>query len=305
MKKFLLKTSLYTLLCFIILSLVLVFYGSYIDYFYEKFTSPKAQSMIIGDSRGMQGIQPRIINEELKNSSFQLPVLNYSFTIAQAAIGPLYNTSIHRKLDQTGKDGLFIISITPWMLSSDKANDNSKGEFREANGPPHNLKNVSSNPNYEYVFKNLSYFHFQGLFGRNAKMHKDGWLEENNLPKDSTVFKRWKENQKQMMLRLTKDYEVSDLRLKSLDSLIKSLSSYGKVYMLRTPIDKEFLEIENLFFPEFDQTILALAEKHKIKYRDFNKLEYRKDYKTYDGHHLDKYGGVFFTKDICNFIKSN
>tara|TARA_R110000868_G_scaffold317430_2_gene578264 strand:- start:4844 stop:5770 length:927 start_codon:yes stop_codon:yes gene_type:complete len=301
MKKFLLKSLLYFMICFTLVSVILLCFGGYADYFYVKFTTPKAKSMIIGGSRSMQGIQPRIINEKLKELNYDLPIFNYSFTIAQAPIGAPYTASILKKLDQTTTNGLFIISITPWMLS-DNIEKDVDGKYREADDLPHNMVNVTMNPNYEYLAKNLSYFHFKGIFRQKSQMHKDGWLEESNLPKDTTTFINWKKKQKKMLLRFTNEYKVSQRRLKSLDILIKTLNKYGQVVLVRTPIDKDFLQIENTFFKNFDSTIKKVCKENNILYFNFNDGQNNFSYKTYDGHHIDKYGGVIFTTAVCDSI---
>tara|TARA_R110002033_G_scaffold143840_2_gene181943 strand:- start:15164 stop:16027 length:864 start_codon:yes stop_codon:yes gene_type:complete len=277
-------------------------YGGNIDYFYNKFTTPKAKSMIIGDSRSMQGIQPTIINHKLKTENFELPILNYSFTIAQAPIGPLYAESILKKLDNSSKEGMFIISMTPWMLASDNNKfDNNLGEFREEGAPPHNMNFVSMNPNYEYLLKNLNYFHFKALFRQTSTMHKDGWLEEINLPDSPEVFNSWKKNQQHIFEKMIAEYVVSSLRLKSLDDLIKRLKKHGKVYIVRMPIDLDFLAMENSFYKGFDNDMKTVSKKNNILYINFNNGS-ANSFKTYDGHHLDKKGGAIFTEILCDSV---
>lgn len=275
-------------------------YGGYVDYFYNKFTTPNASSLIIGDSRALQGIQPEIINDYFSNDKFNLPMFNYSFTIAQSLIGPLYRKSILKKIDKETKNGLFIIAINPWMLGSKKNNENEKGKFKETGAPPHNMNFVSMNPNFEYLIKNYNYFHFKAIFRKKSFLHKDGWLEENNLPNDSLIFKEWKKNQIKMFGSFNENYKISSLRKKSLDTLIKNLKNYGQVYLIRTPIDKEILEIENIFYPNFDIDIDAISKSNRISYFNFNKSN--NNYSTYDGHHIDKYGGILFSKAICDSI---
>jgi len=304
MKKFLLKASLYIFICFSITSVILIFYGGSIDYFYEKFTTPKAKSMIIGGSRSMQGLQPKILNKELKGLGLELPFFNYSFTVSQAPIGELYNNSIIKKLDHTTKNGVYIISITPWMLANEIAEDGKEEIFREINQPPHNMTNVSMNPNYEYLLKNLSYFHFRGVFKQNSTMHKDGWLEQKYFPEDSATYKSWKNTQKEMLLRFVDDYKISQIRLKSLEKLLKTLKNNGQVFIVRTPIDNDFLGIENKFFKDFDNYIYNLCEKSDAKYFNFNNGSSKLKYKTYDGHHLDKEGSAYFSKVVSDSIKS-
>ena len=126
-RKLIIKLCLYGTICMAITTFILLEYGGNIDYFYVKFTSPKTKSMIIGDSRSLQGIQPTVINSYFKNNDLNLPILNYSFTIAQALIGPLYNESILKKIDKTSNNGLFIIAITPEMFTEHKGYNNTAG----------------------------------------------------------------------------------------------------------------------------------------------------------------------------------
>ncbi|WP_128755183.1 hypothetical protein [Aquimarina sediminis] len=305
MRLLLLKLGLFFMCCLGITTFVLVKYGGNVDYFYQKFTTPKATSMIIGDSRSMQGIQPRVINERFKELEYQLPIFNYSLTIAETPIGPLYNKSIEKKLDQTSQNGVFIISVTPWMFGSDKNNDNDKGEFREAGRPPHNMRFVNTNPNYEYLFKNLTYFHFKALFRKTSTMHKDGWLEENNLPKNPKVFEEWKKRQGRLFDKMIRNYETSSLRLESLDELVKKLKEHGEVYLVRMPIDLDFIDVEKSFYLNFDKDINDIAKTNNIDYFNFNAPDRHSTFKTYDGHHLDKHGGLEFTNILCDSILKN
>jgi hypothetical protein len=280
----------------------LVYFGGYIDYFYEKFTTPKASSMIIGDSRGMQGIQPSVIENYFIKNEYDTPIINYSFTIAQAHIGPLYHESILKKIDPSTKNGLFIIAINPWMLGSNNNNNNRLGEFKEKDTPPHNMTIVDKNPNFEYFLKNFNYFHFKGIFRKNSFLHKDGWLEERNLPKDSATFKSWKSQQLEIFKGFKENYKISDLRQKYLSIIIKDLKKFGEVYLIRTYIDKEMLLLENRFYPNFDNFISTTAKQNNIPYFNYTNEYSQIKFKTYDGHHINKYDGVIFTKTICDSI---
>lgn len=301
MKTFLIKSLSFFILIILLLTIFLNTYGGYVDYFYNKFTTPNTSSMIIGDSRALQGIQPKIINKYFSNKEFELPMLNYSFTIAQGLIGPLYRKSILKKIDSNTKNGLFIISINPWMLGSKKENNNNIGEFKEEGSPPHNMNFVSMDPNFEYLLKNYNYFHFKAVFRKKSFLHKDGWLEESNLPNDSIIFNDWKKNQIKMFNGFIENYKVSVFRKKSLDTLINDLKKHGHVYLVRTPIDKEILDVEENFYPGFDREIDALSKSHNIPYFNFNKYT-NHNYSTYDGHHINKFGGKPFTKAICDSI---
>ncbi len=303
MRLLLLKLGLFFVICITIVSFVLLKYGGYVDFFYEKFTTPKAKSLIIGDSRSFQGVQPSVINNYFDNREYEFPILNYSFTIAQALIGPYYNRSIFKKLDETSKNGLFIICLTPEMLATKKGYDNTKGEFREKGQPPHNLKFVSMNPNYEYFIKNLSFFHFKGAFGKHSKLHKDGWLEETNLPSDIETLNSWKKANIDDFLKDISDYKLSKIRIESLKLLVKKLKTHGEVFLVRMPISDEFLSQENKYYPKFDFILDSISKTTDIKYLNFNKMANK--YETYDGHHINKFSGKIFTKDLCDLISIN
>lgn len=303
MKTFIVKSLLFFTIIVTLLGLYLINYGNYIDYFYNKFTTPKFKSLIVGDSRGLQGIRPKIIDNELRNMNFELPILNYSFTIAESHIGELYRKSILKKLDNNAKNGLYIISITPWMLSSKRDNNNYHGEFKESNKPPHNMIDVSMNPNFEYFIKNYDHFNFKGVFRKNSNLHMDGWLEAKNLPKDSITFKKWKGTQLNIFKGFTEKYIVSEYRKKSLDTLIKNLKKHGRVVLVRSPVDKDMLDLENSFFPNFNSFLKNITKTNKIQYFNFNQSKINLNFQTYDGHHLNKHGSKLFTQLLCDSIK--
>ncbi|MCF7560779.1 hypothetical protein L3X39_09025 [Sabulilitoribacter multivorans] len=303
MKSLVIKLCLFLIICLTIISFLLFNFGGNIDYFYEKFTTPKTKSMIIGDSRSFQGIQPSIINEYFKNSNVELPMFNYSFTIAQAIIGPLYNKSILKKLDKSTKNGLFIISITPQMLTEHDGYSNINGEFREQGQPPHNMIFVDVNPNYEYFFKNLSFFHFKAMFRKSSTTHKDGWLEETNLPRNEKVFEEWKSNGIEVFLKEAKKASLSNTRIESLHELINQLKEKGNVYLLRMPISNEYYGYEEKYFPEINKILDSISKLTNVDYFNFNNI--KNSYGTYDGHHLNKFDGKIFSKDLCDLIQSS
>ncbi len=277
-----------------ILTLTLNQWGGYIDYFYNKFTTPKASSLILGDSRSFQGLQPKVINEQLKDCNFKLPIFNYSFTIAQITYDSLYLSSIKRKLDTTKTNGLFVLSVHPYVLSE----RNGGTDFSDA--PPHNMYFVDKNPNFEYLIRNLDYFHFRGVFRKSSKTHKDGWLEETNLPDNTRILAEWKENQENLYSKFSKEWMKSKDKLNSLEEIMCYLSQFGNVFLVRMPVDIEILNIENAYWPDFNACIEEISANNQIPYLDFSNVNNR--YSTYDGVHIDKFSGVDFAIDLCDSI---
>ncbi|MDO6853299.1 hypothetical protein Q4599_06885 [Cellulophaga lytica] len=306
MKKFILKAFIFLILVISVLSFILVKYGGYVDYFYNKFTSPAATSLILGDSRSLQGIQPKIINDYFKNAKLDTPILNYSFTLKQISYGKPYLESIKLKLDKTTKNGLFIISVHPFVLSDrSENNEEQNGIFFEEDMPPHNMKNVNSNPNYEYLYKNFDYFHFRGIIRKSSKTHKDGWLEETNLPNDTILLNTWKKNQIKLYSGFASAWKKSNLRLKSLEELCEYLEQYGQVKLVRLPIDKELLDIENKYWGNFNQDMSKISEKTNANFINFSLPSPKDKFSTYDGIHIDKFAGVYFTKALCDSISKS
>ncbi|WP_395052118.1 hypothetical protein [Flavobacterium sp.] len=302
MKKFLYKLVLFSFLLTAILSFILIQYGGNVDYFYLKFTTPKQASFIIGDSRSFQGIQPKVIDDYFNNGEFNLPMFNYSFTISQSTYGELYTQSIKDKMQLDTKNGLYILTVHPWLLAQ-RENDNfEKKIFSEANHPPHNMNFVSMNPNFEYFFKNFNFFHFKALIKQNSELHKDGWMEEKNLPKDTITLNRWKENQIKIYNGFFIRWKKCEYRMQELQKLIVFLKSHGKVVLVRMPVDSKLLNLEEQFWTNFDTDIEKIVKKEKVSYFNFSKNNI---YPTYDGNHIDKFGGVIFTKALCDSIKNN
>lgn len=299
MKKFLLKISLFFILTIFGLSIILLKFGGYVDYFYEKFTVPKQTSLILGDSRSMQGIQPRIIDQELKGSGYNLPIFNYSFTVAQINYGKPYTKSIKKKL-QPSKNGLFIVSVHPWLFTEREDDDSKNGKYSELHAPPQNMNFVNINPNFEYFLKNFKYFHFRTIIRQTAELHKDGWMEESNLPKDSVTLNNWKDNQVKMYQNFSKKWSRSPQRVNDFIDMITYLQENGRVVMVRMPVDVKILSVENNFWNNFDAEMRTISQRMNVSYINFSKSN---NYQTYDGNHIDKYGGVIFTKELCDSIK--
>ncbi|CAM3385091.1 SGNH/GDSL hydrolase family protein [Flavobacterium longum] len=299
MRKFLWKSALFFGIVLAIVSFVLLRYGGYIDYFYEKFTVGKQSSFIIGDSRAHQGIQPRVIDSYFRKNEFDGPMFNYSFTISQAAYGKPYTESILKKLKPDTKNGLFILTVDPWLLAQREKDNVANGFFEEQTSPPHNMWFDSMNPNFEYFIRNFRFLHLKSIIRKSSMLHKDGWLEESNLPTDSLMLADWKKNQLRIYRDFAKHWKRCDYRKTDLQILIEKLKPHGKIFLVRTPIDAKLLAIEDQFWLGFDQDIETIAHKTGVPYLNFVREDV---YRTYDGNHLDKFGGKVFTAHLCDSI---
>ena len=151
MKAFLLKfsifTGLYSLSCFAIFSLA----DGSTDAFYVKFTTPKQSSLIIGSSRAAQGLIPNIIVEKQADNK----LYNYAFTI-HTPYGKAYYNSIEKKLDHQSKDGLFLVCVNPWTLSSMTKNSEDSLHIRELGSFIEETHFVHMKPNIEYLIESFA-----------------------------------------------------------------------------------------------------------------------------------------------------
>lgn len=299
MRKFIYKLAVFTLLILSILVLLLTQYASYIDYFYIKFTSSKQKALIVGDSRSFQGIQPSFFKGQIEKE-FQLPIYNYSFTVAQATYGEAYLASMLKKIDPNTKNGLFILTVNPWLLAERENDDFEKGIYFETNLPPHNMDFPNMNPNFEYFFKNYNYFHFKAIARKITKVHKDGWMEDSTYPKDSIAAKKLKQIQIDLYNGFPKKWKKNDFRLQKLSKTITVLKKHGTVFLVRMPSSAPILAIENNFWVGFDADIHAIAKKNAVYYIDYTKKP--NPYQSHDGVHLSIKGGELFTKSLCDSI---
>ncbi|HEX9980732.1 MAG TPA: hypothetical protein VGB50_09240 [Flavobacterium sp.] len=299
MKKFLIKLSVFGAVAAAIIIFILMRFGGYVDYFYQKFTSPPQKSLILGDSRSFQGIQPSVIKNEMAGN-FGMPILNFSFTLAQTAYGDELFNSVRQKLDPETKNGLFIINVHPWLFAQRDEDDFSNDKFFEAAVPPNNMHFLSLNPNVEYFFRNYSYFHFKAIIRRNSIVHDDGWLEEFYLPNDKKILAEWKKTQITLYKGFIKKWKKTDYRLKRFNEMVKFLDKHGTVVLVRMPVDKEITEVENVFWKDFDADMARVAEENKSVYLNFSTVQ--ENYHKYDGVHLEKEAGAAFTKALCDSI---
>ncbi|MDG1804975.1 hypothetical protein [Flavicella sp.] len=277
------------------------FADGYTDPFYLRFTSPKQKSLIIGTSRAAQGIQPKLLNENLIHSRYK-PVFNYSFTLLHSPYGETYFNAIKAKVNDKINDGLFILAVDPWSISS-RNNINYEIETKKELG---RLQFYNMNPNYDYLMNAYRNSVFGLLNKKDTSMllHQDGWLEV-NVSMESDELLRRKLFKKKQYLDNAKIYEFSKKRMFWLHKTVEFLQKYGTVILVRIPVGDEILKIENTFFPNFDLVI----NQNFLNISYLNYKEFGNEYSYIDGNHLYKKSGEKFTlklaKDINNIIVCN
>lgn len=175
MKDFIVKSLVYGILVSLGFVSVLLLADGSTDAVYAKFTSPKQKGLIVGTSRANQGINPTPINKLLKCNLY-----NYAISLGESPYGPVYYKSILKKLDRSGKNEVFIVSVDPWCISSDEKRINDVSGFSEKKRCVGTTENVTSSPNLSYLFKYFKGNYYRILFRRisfPSKVHKNGWQE--------------------------------------------------------------------------------------------------------------------------------
>lgn len=297
-------------MCFAILVLTSVLFvfsladGS-TDAMYLKFTTPKQSSLILGSSRAAQGIQPKYLESILEHTD----IYNYAFQIPSSPYGEIYLESIKNKVNKHAENGLFILEVNPWTLSTTVDSTTNKSFLIEKDGFLEHTKYVCMNPNLEYLFESFEKKYVDIIRNRNKKgnyqtyfVEDDGWLHV-TVKSDKfskTVSVKMKIEMYRNKLKTYKGF--SSFRIYYLSKTIQFLKQYGEVYLVRVPVIQSLLEIENELEPEFDNVIKKIANENKAYY--INMMPELKKYGYTDGNHLDVISGKQFSIDLANKIKT-
>ena len=285
------------------------------DNFYLRFTSSKQNSLIIGTSRSAQGIHPNILDSVL-NLEENNGIYNYSFSINNSSYGKEYYYAIKNKINESAKNGLFIVTVDPWAISSDTTlNDNeidSESIF-------YSKKHYNSYPNYEYLIKNYkkgwgnillkriesnilirnqnSLSKIKGAF---TYLRKDGLLEV-YTSMDSTYVKQNIQKKVYNYNTSMSSNKFSKFRFLYLRKTIQLLKKHGEVYLVRMPVHTSLFKIEDSYDPQFDKRIMNLANKTNVDYLNF--ADNATQYSYTDGNHLYINDAKIFSNQLAERIK--
>ena len=290
------QTILFCSISFLLYLIILTNADGHTDPFYLRFTSSKQTNLILGTSRAAQGIQPTILD-----SILNVPFYNYSFTIEHSPFGEIYLNSIKNKIDKNTKDGIYILSVNPWSISSRGNLPNDLGQFRENSGFLAHVKSVNQNPNLYYILRELKGKYYSVLFKSLSSMfvHDNGWLEV-SINMDSLSMNSRINAKIDSYADLASQYKYSQLRYEYLIKTIKYLKKNGDVYIVRLPVHNKMLDIENDFMPDFDDKIKKIKPLIDGYY---NMTSDNYIYRYTDGNHLFKNSGKLVTIKIAKWIK--
>jgi len=301
MKTFIIQISVFSALFFLMALGILSLADGNSDGHYAKFTSPRQSSLIIGTSKAAQGLQPEIMNNVLGRKD----IYNYSFTLGHSPYGPAYLESIKKKIDPDAKNGIFIVTVDPYSLSSRLKDPDDLAKFRENGRFIEDIKYVNNNPNFEYL---IWHYPEQYIYLITSKLnyvnddflHNDGWEEVNVSMKEKIVKERVTGKLKDYQKTLP-TYNFSQVRYSYLEKTIQFLQQHGKVYLVRLPVSKAFLEMENSVMLNFDLKMEKLSVTNNIRF--LNLTTQASEYEYTDGNHLYKTSGAVVTRKIAEWIK--
>jgi hypothetical protein len=287
------------------------------DNFYLRFTSSKQNSLIIGTSRSAQGIHPNILDSVLNLGDIN-SMYNYSFSINNSSYGKEYYYAIKNKINESGKNGLFIITVDPWAISSDTTLHDNEIDI-DIESIFHSMKYYNSCPNYEYLIKNYkkgwgnillkriesnilfrNRHYFGKIDGSFTYLRKDGLLEVYTSMDSVYVIKNIQKKISHYNRSMSCN-KFSEFRFSYLRKTIQLLKKHGEVYLVRMPVHTSLLKIENSFDPKFDKRIMSLANSTHAEYLNFagNSTQYSYT----DGNHLYIKDAKIFSIELAERIK--
>jgi hypothetical protein len=303
MKQFLLKTGVAAGLAVALHLLAGLMADGWTDAYYLRFTGERQQNLILGTSRAAQGISPAELNAELDRRFF-----NFGFTGMTSPYGEVYLRATLEKLDPAAGDGMFILAVDPWGLSS--LVDSKTGEERlpEETEVLNEICSFNATPNYEYLVREYSagwgriILNSLGFFRSELYLHDTGWLEVER-PTDTTVvaertLAKLKSYRESLPRRLR-----SQTRLAGLEHMIDTLQRHGKVFLVRLPVSQGFRELEEEYWPDFDQLMEDIAARHdSVPYlRMQDELPH---VQFTDGNHIARGSAGYCAQRIAGWIAS-
>jgi hypothetical protein len=265
-----------------------------------KVSGPQQHNLIIGTSRIAQALKPSALKEEL-GADF----LNFAIDASSTSYSEMYNNAIRKKIDPNTKDGVFILSLDPWTLSRIHDPKTKEIVYTENESALGKLWTFNQPLNIEYLYRdcNTGWGSILMTHLRNNSTvngHKDGWVEVTR-PTDKAFIQARKESKLKARRAELEDVSFSIDRVKALESLIEFLAPKGEIYLIRLPVDPDFVELENELMPNFNVVVDSITNKYDLSFYDMQFLNSEVIFN--DGHHINKEYSSFISKKVADWIK--
>jgi hypothetical protein len=285
--------------------------------FYVRFTTPRRPSLVLGTSRGAQGIVPSIITDKL-GDRFAGPLLNFSFTASNSPWGPAYFRAIQKKIASSQKPALFILEVSPIAFLIDKmeyrvfgaqySSTDREDLLPEANkGLLNCMKLFNVSPNLNYVFCRESQIYklvSHKLKGASSEynLHTDGWLEVKLTQAQLSSPEKRKERAESFATLMAKS-QWSRTREEWFLKTIDYLSKRGHIFIVRLPTDPALRSIEDRYFPDFENRMSEISRRMGAKYFSYSAEKFR--VQTTDGSHLFRESSMALSADLAEKIQAS
>jgi hypothetical protein len=297
MKQFLGRLAIFSFLPLFATIAVISRLDGYTDEFYLRFTTNKKDSLIVGTSRAAQGLQPATLDNILERGD----VFNYAFTVDISPFGPTYLESIKRKLNSNSRNGIHIVAVDPWSISSQTSDPDDESSFPERNLMLGKTKLVNINPNIFYLIQSYE-SPLRSLLtpplNRSVFLHDDGWLEVTVPMDEKSAEERLTRRINDYKNHYLPKYRFSEVRWRYLMKTIDFLQEHGEVYLVRLPVHRKMHEIEEAFMPDFESHIYSLGKPFKTFAKESDNYEY------VDGNHLVTWSGREVSRAVAEWIKA-
>jgi|GEM_PF-612007 len=268
-------------------------------------------SAIFGSSRSLTGIEPAVLNKTL---GAYLPFFNYSGNIYATPYGPVYHSFIQRKTrDWEFRDNrLFVLNVDPWTVSCEKKKD-AANFFNERHSFYHRLRDVKSGFNAEFLIfyadRPLKSILTELIFRSSGGINEGGRFVY-PISREECVqgfTKRFAlAQQRHRNHRYYINGQLSKIRLLYLHRTLQYLSGIGRVILVRMPLTREMLAMENEMDALFSLRMKALSAAEGVAFIDYSREQ--DTYLFVDDNHLYNTSAEAFTaklaKDVRNYLKA-
>jgi hypothetical protein len=292
------------LLCIGSFYLILSLENGNADAIHKKLGGKKQKSLILGNSRYSQAINPAILDEKLEGLGFH-QLYNFAFGIDMSSYGPFYFEAIQDRLVDDVTTGIFILGVDPFSLCiSIDLDESDPSTWPDSKLPLGIHKRIPFGPHVSYLLKWYPYPFFELVIRRwraaNEILHPSGWLEI-RVPMDSSNI-HWRKSKILQSLKENAPRQIpSKARLDYLEQTIEYLKKHGEVFLLRLPADRDIMHYEDQMFSHFDQAMDSISFRHQVPYINLSHLSDSLIYT--DGLHIAVESGNLLTKKIGDLIK--
>lgn len=264
---------------------------------FQKMFTERQSSLIIGTSKAAR-LNGHIITKSLNKASKYPEVFNYAFDAGTSPYGPMYVSSIMKKLEKnsTVKNRIFILAIDPGSVMSTISHPEDSSHFKENN----RLLSFDT----QAKFASLKYFlQFYNKSFYTSFLPKTTNKATQTPPNNEVNKKQLNANLEAYRKFYAPNATFSKLRYRYFEQLIDSLQLYGDIYLLKLPMAVERIKLEHEYNPVFNQMLGNTLSKFPVHLIDFH--PYADQFLCADGVHLSPKDAMIVSQIVGETIRLN